>query len=204
MLIHKPFIEPKTYLLPPTAQVPNSRFPIIHYQQAIPNATPESTAAAIQPNGWYTGGQWKAYYQAHFHAVTHECYGVISGAAIFSLGNAPGEKDVGADGKEIGVKVRFERGDVFVLPSGVSHCVFEDLGGFEYVGFYPPNSDRAAAGEEPFDMHLCNASSEETAALAVVAAKTPIPSMDPLYGFDGPLPTLWKEADLSWAKGISE
>lgn len=21
--------------------------------------------------------------------------------------------------------------------AGISHCVFEDLGGFEYVGFYP-------------------------------------------------------------------
>lgn len=44
-------------------------------------------------------------------------------------------------------------------------------------------------------MHLCDASPEETKRLKVVAAKTPIPSMDPLYGVEGPLPKIWCEAD---------
>ncbi|CAG8948714.1 hypothetical protein HYFRA_00001835 [Hymenoscyphus fraxineus] len=176
MLINEQFIGPKTYLLSPTAQVPNSRFPIILYRQAIANAAPESTAAAIQPNGWL---------------------GAVNGKRIIKhifmlLGDGPGGTGVGEDGKEIGVKVRFERDDVFVLQAGVSHCVFEDFGGFEYVGFYPPNPERAVAGEEPFDMHLCNASPEETAALAVIAAKTPIPSMDPLYGVMGLYPHFGK------------
>lgn len=55
--------------------------------------------------------------------------------------------------------------------------------------------ERAAAGEEAFDMHLCDASPEETARLKVVAAKTPIPEMDPLYGVEGPLPRIWGDAD---------
>lgn len=55
--------------------------------------------------------------------------------------------------------------------------------------------ERAAAGKEAFDMHLCNASPEETARLKVVATKTPIPEMDPLYGVEGPLSRIWIEAD---------
>lgn len=43
--------------------------------------------------------------------MTHKCYRVISGVVIFDLGRAPGE-----DGKKYGGKIKFEKGDVFVLP----------------------------------------------------------------------------------------
>lgn len=116
MSIHTPTIEPELYTINPTPYVPNSRLPIVLYRNALQNPTPASVKAAIEPNQWFRGGQWKAYYHAHFHAITHECYGVISGAAIFNLGKSPLDDEFNEKGDKNGIQIRFNKGDVFVLP----------------------------------------------------------------------------------------
>jgi uncharacterized protein YjlB len=116
MSIRTTTIEPELYTINPTPYVPNSRLPIILYRNALQDPTPESVKAAIEPNQWFRGGQWKAYYHAHFHAITHECYGVISGAAIFNLGKSPLDDEFNEKGEKNGTQIQFNKGDVFVLP----------------------------------------------------------------------------------------
>ena len=43
-------------------------------------------------------------------------------------------------------------------------------------------------------MNYCKQTPEKTKELAERCAAVPMPGLDPLYGEDGPLPRLWKQA----------
>lgn len=51
--------------------------------------------------------------------------------------------------------------------------------------------------EEVFDMNFCKDSPQRTRELALQAEAVPIPPLDPLYGVDGPLPRLYKSAQIN-------
>lgn len=89
------------------------------------DAAAAAAREAIERNHWYCGGVFKTYWAHHFHAVTHECYAVVSGASVLLLGVGPldgeGDGDGEAGGKDgsrsrRGVEVQLGRGDVVVLP----------------------------------------------------------------------------------------
>jgi uncharacterized protein YjlB len=107
---------PETYFLTkPTAQVPNSRLPVLVYRDVLPSPTPESICAAIEPNHWIKGGVFKHYPAHHFHSVTHELYAVFKGHSRLLLGRGPLDQDSG-------IEVELKTGDCIVLPAGVAHC----------------------------------------------------------------------------------
>lgn len=96
--------------------------------------------------------------------------------------------------------------------AGIAHCSIDSDGDYEYIGLYPGVSgatallllhhsdfnvlgqqDKLASGLR-FDIHWCKDTPERTKELAKAAAEVPIPECDPLYGRDGPLPKIWREA----------
>ncbi|KAF2138420.1 uncharacterized protein K452DRAFT_234076 [Aplosporella prunicola CBS 121167] len=185
-------IEPETHWIKPTPHVPNSKLPIIVYRNALKDTKPDSILATIEPNGWLKGGHWKAFYKPHFHSNCHECYGVVAGSTTYLLGKSPQDPDVDEQGNEHGLKLTVGKGDVFVFPAGISHASLEAKDDYEYIGFYP---DAALVEEKRFDMNWGDKGPEETQRLAKLCTEVPVPEADPLYGVDGPLPKIWREAN---------
>lgn len=130
-------VTPEQHILAPTPHVPNSKLPILVYENAIPDASQITAEDIIQANKWLKGGQWKGYPVVHFHSNTHECYVVLSGNATYQLGKSPIDPSEDANGHKPGMTLRVKQGDVFVLPAGVSHAAIEFDDEYEFIGFYP-------------------------------------------------------------------
>lgn len=140
-------VEVKKYHLPPTALVPNSPFPLLHYPgQLSPETTTTTTSTTLTPttidagrvydlfsdNGWQV--QWIFRYgptqQSHYHSSAHECMAVLSGEATIRFGVADTSSDVDENthgaGREVGgVEIVAKAGDVFVLPAGTAHKTYD-------------------------------------------------------------------------------
>jgi uncharacterized protein YjlB len=123
-------VEVKTYHLPPTALIPNSPQPLLHYPGLLKDL--DCSAPLVHDkftaNGWRT--QWIFRYGAtqrsHYHSEAHECMAVLSGSARIRFGVADTTDDMEAnttgDGYESGgIVVDANVGDVFVLPAGTAH-----------------------------------------------------------------------------------
>ena len=115
-MVSRTQVSPETFWIASTPHSPNSRLPIVVYRGALQDTSPNNIIATIEPNGWFHGGQWKAYNVAHFHSACHECYGVIKGSSTYMLGKSPADPDVDGDGNPLGRELRVRAGDVFVLP----------------------------------------------------------------------------------------
>ncbi|ROW11320.1 hypothetical protein VMCG_01381 [Cytospora schulzeri] len=129
-------IQIKKYNLPPTALIPNSPLPLLHYPNFLSSPSsrdPTKVHEIFSHNGWQV--QWIYRYgptqQSHYHSAAHECMAVLSGEATIRFGAAdePGadlEESTHGRGKEDGgVEVKARAGDVFVLPAGVAHKTFD-------------------------------------------------------------------------------
>lgn len=174
---------PEAYHFSPTPHVPNSILPVLIYRNMLPaNPTAASTRDALEKNSWLQGGVFKTYRAHHFHSVTHECYAIFKGSSRLLLGRGPLD-----DPNDGGIEVDVSVGDIIVLPAGVSHCSVDSEGDYEYVGLYPKGSPH-------WDSNFCKADATETAEKARNARNVPIPEYDPIYGQDGPLVEIWKNA----------
>jgi uncharacterized protein YjlB len=126
-------VEVKTYQLPPTALVPNSPQPLVHYPGLLSedDIVAEKVHDLFSRNGWQT--QWIFRYGptqiSHYHSTAHECMVVLTGTAKirFGVADTVGDLDESThgDGKEEGgVELEAHPGDVFVIPAGVAHKTF--------------------------------------------------------------------------------
>ncbi len=106
------------------------------------------------------------YSTSHFHSNTHEVLVIASGAAKICLG--------GEDNPDR-VEPVVEKGDVIVMPAGVSHRLLEDKGGFNMVGSYPVGNS--------WDM--CYGKSGEEEKVKGIE-KLGWFKKDPIYGDQGP------------------
>lgn len=122
--------DTKTYHLPPTALIPNSPRPLIHYRNLIPSdqdRKPLVLHDRFASNGWTTQWIWRygKDQQAHYHSAAHECMVVLTGTARIRFGVADvSERQSSEDG---GVEVDAAAGDVFILPAGTAHKTFDTL-----------------------------------------------------------------------------
>lgn len=123
------------YYLPPTALVPNSPQPLLHYTglQAI---TPEGGKATdyfdlFEKNGWEV--QWIFRYgptqRSHYHSGIHECMAILSGTATIRFGVADTSLDMdentfGPAKEDGGIEIQAKAGDVFLLPAGTAHKTY--------------------------------------------------------------------------------
>jgi uncharacterized protein YjlB len=147
-------VEVKKYHLPPTALIPNSPRPLLHYPGILSSAESITTAAydSFSNNGWQV--QWIFRYgktqASHYHSATHECMAVLSGTATIRFGVADTVSDVdestyGSGQEGGGLQVEARAGDVFIIPAGIAHKTFDALPAEEFKLLTPGNGHDIAA-----------------------------------------------------------
>lgn len=137
------------HLIPKHNLIPNCSIqnkPLLIYHSCFP---PSTTTSQIESHLRSIGAvlpQWRytMYSTDHFHSTTHEVLVIASGAAKICLG---GEENPAR------VEPVVRKGDVIVMPAGVSHRLLEEVEGpFLMVGSYPPGKEwdmcYGRAGEE--------------------------------------------------------
>ena len=117
-------------------------------------------------NSWVNG----IYDYHHYHSNTHEVLGIVNGYCSVMLGG------------DRGIVYRVSKGDVLIIPAGVSHKKISASEDFECVGAYP--------GEIMYDLKYGNP--DELAEAEEKINKVPKPETDPVYGYNGPLFDYWK------------
>lgn len=122
-----------SHVIPAHGLIPNTSIqgkPFLIYHSAfIPPASPSKIESHLEATGVVVP-QWRytMYSTSHFHSTSHEVLCVSSGSAKLCIG--------GEDNPDR-VEPVVERGDVMIMPAGVSHRLLEDKGGFQMVGSYP-------------------------------------------------------------------
>ncbi|CZT23541.1 uncharacterized protein RCC_09255 [Ramularia collo-cygni] len=133
--------------IPAHGSIPNTSIqhkPLLLYKSLFPDNTSASqieshlsSIGVVQPQWRYT-----MYDFSHFHSTSHEVLGISHGRARLCFGHEDNPDRVVEE---------VCKGDVIVIPAGVSHCLLEDLeGGFQMVGCYPKgyNWDVCEAGDD--------------------------------------------------------
>ena len=158
-------VETHSYSLSPTALIPNSPHPLLHYKNSLTNnkdIDPAEIYDLFSTNGWQT--QWIFRYgptqPSHYHSATHECMAVLSRSATIRFGAADDKNE------ESGLELRAETGDVFLIPAGVAHKTFD-----------PDPADSKFALLTPGDGHGIEGHNAATGARDILAR------MDDLAGF---------------------
>ncbi len=158
-------VKVNPYSLPPTALIPNSPYPLLHYPGLLSSLVASTDFKTTDifdlfaSNGWQT--QWIARYgpdiQSHYHSTTHECMAVISGeGATIRFGVADGTQwDHGkfaigerADGEEGGLELQARLGDVFIIPAGVAHKTFAPKPTTSKLAFHQPDDIKEGKAKE--------------------------------------------------------
>lgn len=127
-------VQVKSYKLPPSALIPNSPFPLLHYPGLLAEKTECNTDKVYD---LFTGNGWDIHWifrygptqRSHYHSKAHECMAVLTGTATIRFGAGDTSDDLeasthGSDYEACGVEIAAKAGDVFVIPAGVSHKSF--------------------------------------------------------------------------------
>ncbi|WP_291914984.1 cupin domain-containing protein [Chitinophaga sp. CB10] len=169
-----PITTPKAFYFKDDGSIPNSKYPLLVYQNAFTqrgNKGGDWIEQRFASNNWTNTWRWGVYPFHHYHSNTHEVLGCFSGSALLHMG--------GENGKKINVKA----GDILVIPAGVGHKCISHSDDFTVLGAYPnglsPDLMRGEKGERPqTDRNI---------------AKAPFPSADPFSGNNDGLTKLWKQ-----------
>jgi uncharacterized protein YjlB len=147
----------------------NDHLPLLIYHGALAETDDQIVEEILRKNGWV--GSWVngIYNYHHFHSTAHEVLGVLKGSADVQLGGPRG------------VTIRINKGDIIVIPAGVSHKCITSENNFTVIGAYPRGQKyNIMKGEQS---QVQEASSN--------ISKVPLPAFDPVYGDNGPLVKLW-------------
>lgn len=149
--------------------IPNSRYPVILYTQAMKDASASDYQKLFAENTW--PGAWinGIFSYHHYHSTAHEVLGISSGWVEVLLGG------------EQGKTVRLSAGDIVILPAGVGHKNLAQSPDLSVVGSYPQ-------GQSP-DMNYGKPG--EYARSVSTIAQVPLPENDPI-GESGSLTKLWR------------
>ena len=123
-------------MIPAWKAVPNTskqNKPLLIYHQAFENPSATKIESHLKSVG-VVDPQWRytMYSQSHFHSTSHEVLCIAAGSAKCCFGQEDNPDRV---------EPILEKGDVVVVPAGVSHRLLEDYGGFQMVGSYPPGKN---------------------------------------------------------------
>jgi uncharacterized protein YjlB len=162
-----------SFTLADDGRIPNNpALPVLVYRDvAEASRGPAACEALFEGHGW--GGSWQdgIFPFHHFHSVSHEVLGIVSGTAGVRLG--------GPQGRRIDVRP----GDVLVLPAGTGHCREAASPDLLVVGAYPP-------GQEAYDLRRGEPGEHDEVRANI--ARVGLPAEDPVEGPDGSLLRLWR------------
>lgn len=162
-------------LLKDAGTIPNSRLPVLLYQEAL-TLPKDDPATAIETllhkQGW--GNDWRngIFTYHHYHSTAHEALFVFSGSAKVQLGGESGPTET------------INAGDVIIIPAGVGHKNLGASSDFHVVGAYPP--------QQNVDMNY--GKPEERPRVDENIARLALPQTDPVFGKSGPLLEHWRPA----------
>jgi len=151
----------------------NSKLPALVYKGALflhPGDDADLIIELFSKNGWTNGWKNGIYDYHHYHSTTHEVLGIFCGMADVQLGGPEG------------VCVEVNRGDVIIIPAGVSHKKLKCSTDFLCIG--------ACADGQEYDINYGKTEEREMAMANI--AKVPVPGKDPVFGGEGPLVDCWK------------
>ena len=168
--------EPSAFRFKDDGVIPNNcRLPVIFYRTPLRLGGAPDPASMIEElfesNGW--GECWRngIYDFVHYHSQTHEVLGIARGRGRIRIGGDRGRV------------LKIKPGDVIILPAGTGHQCLQSSN-LLVVGAYPP----------PGMYDECRGTANERNGALVSVTNVPVPDNDPVYGRDGPLPRLWKNA----------
>lgn len=156
-------VEVKKYHLPPTALIPNSPYPLLHYPGLLSSQLESSSNIAPQVHSLFAQNGWKTHWifryghtqESHYHRHTHECMAVLSGTATIRFGVADTDPDLEAsthgNGKEEGgIEVYAQAGDVFILPAGLAHKTHDTSPAAPFALLTPGNA-KGVEADDPLE-----------------------------------------------------
>ena len=157
-------------LFQPNHLVPNNqRFPVLVYQDALPEgATSKDFENVFAGNEWTDIWRNGVFDYQHYHTGAHEVLGIGRGAGTLLIG--------GSAGRELHLKA----GDCLILPAGTGHMSLGSSTDFEVVGAYPVGQHADIQTSAPSREMLSKISS------------VPVPSTDPISGTSGLLLESWR------------
>ncbi len=150
----------------------NSQLPLLIYKRVFHFTNPDAQTIQklLKENNWVNSWVDQIYNYDHYHSTTHEALVIMEGTCKVQIG-----------GNE-GTFYTLDKGDVIVIPAGVSHKSITSSDDFKCVGSYPE-------GHKP-DMNYGKA--EEHPTVDIHIKKVPLPDSDPIFGLKGPLLDYWK------------
>lgn len=158
----------KKFILETTHFPGNSRLPLLCYKGAF-NLEGKNGSKTIkkifEAHQWYKTWINGIYDYHHYHSNNHEVLGIATGTCKVQFGG------------DTGIVIEVARGDAFIIPAGVSHKCIERSKGFSCVGAYAIDVD--------YDMKEKKVNKQKIDSL-------PLPSIDPIFGEEGPLKKYWK------------
>ncbi len=160
------------YFLGDNGIFPNSALPVLLYKIAfaLPNDhAPGIIEEVFDENGWCNSWRNGIYKYNHYHSTTHEVLGIYSGHCRVLLGG------------EGGIQLLIEKGDVLILPAGVSHRNVGSTADFKCIGAYPDGAD--------FDINI--GKTGERPGTDENIKRLSVPALDPVYGKNGLLHSYW-------------
>lgn len=155
-------------IIKPNGNFPNnSKLPFLIYKGALDVEGPETVERVFRQNHWKKLWRNGIFSYHHYHSNTHEVLGIYSGKCQVEMGGPNGEI------------FKIEKGDVIIIPVGVSHKKHESSSDFKCIGAYPTDVDYDMNYGKPTESHH-------------QIKKVPLPETDPVYGKEGPLFDYWK------------
>ena len=134
-----------------------------------------SLKKTLSGHGWINSWDNGIYPFHHYHSNTHEVLVIYSGNCQAIIG--------GDNGK----KILLEKGDVLIIPAGVSHKNEKSSSDFKCIGAYPfkinYNMKYGRPDEFPEVIEQIN--------------QVSLPKLDPVFGKKGPLLTFWDKQENS-------
>ncbi len=151
----------------------NAKLPALVYKGALrlhPDDEADCVIELFKKHNWTNAWKNGIYDYHHYHSTTHEVLGIFCGMADVQLGGPEG------------TCVELIRGDIVIIPAGVSHKNLKSSKDFLCIGAY-------ADGRE-YDINY--GKPEERPWVLENIAAVPLPKTDPVFGNEGPLLDYWK------------
>jgi len=173
-------ITPQQYFVGKNGYFPGSKFPVLHYEQALllpAFFSGQYVRSIFQKHNWSNNWRNGIYTVHHYHSNTHEAMAAIKGQAMILLGGMHGRN------------VLLKKGDVIVIPAGVAHMNLGDEKDIICIGGYPFGKD--------YDMNYGKA--DEHPMVDDNIRQVGTPALGPLYGFTDPLVEIWSAIQVQQA-----